>query len=166
MYQMTHKQHTEKLRRRQERISRQERLTNWYMINLSWGIVGIIALLIMGSLYRSSKILVYMQSVTWALTAIFAVAAIAVFALGKAGKIRNASRAVNYSIFLGVCAVGALWLSLYNRIRPLIESAARAILRNDAISVASYWNIRIPIIAIAVYLIIAFIIYTVKISNK
>lgn len=163
---MTHKQHAEKLRRRQERIDRQERLTNWYMINLSWGIVGIIALLIMRSLYRSAKILVYMQPVTWTLTAIFAVAAIVVFILGKAGKIKNTSRAVNYSIFLGVCAVGSLWLSLYNRIRPLIESAARAILRNDAISVASYWNIRIPIIAIVVYLVIAFIIYAVKVSKK
>ena len=34
-----------------------EHLTNWYMINLSWGILGIILLVFYGSLYKGSALL-------------------------------------------------------------------------------------------------------------
>lgn len=142
-----------------------EHLTNWYMINLSWGILGIILLVFYGSLYKSS-VLLYMNTVSWVLTALFAVAGTALFVLGKTGVIKNQSRACNYGIFMWVCAAVALWFALFNKLRMVIESAARAITGNEALAVTSYWNYRLPIIAIVVYLVIAFIIYLVKLGRK
>lgn len=158
--------HEEKLAEKRASEEYKEHLTNWYMLQLSWGIVGIIALLYIGSLYRDVNVLVHMQTVTWILTGVFAVGGLVVFGLGKSGVIKNTKRANNYAIFLGVCTLFALWLSLYNRIRPIMETVARAITRNPALSVNSYWNTRIPIIAISAYLIISFIVYTVKVLKK
>lgn len=152
--------------KRQERFARKEKLTNWYMINLTWGVVGILALLFIGNLYRSSSMVAHMQLVNWILTAVFAVAAVVLFVLGKSGKVKNASRANNYGIFMGVCAVVSLWLALYNRIRPVMEAVAQKVLGNPNLAVYSYWNTRIPIIAICVYLVVAFVVYAVKVTKK
>lgn len=149
---------------KKERVNKKEKLTNWYMINFTWGIVGIIALLFIASLYKKTAILVHMQTVNWVLTGLFAVSGIALFAFS--GKFKNKRRAVNYSIFLGICALFALWLALYNAIRPLIQSVARVVLNNPTLSVYSYWNTRIPIIAIVVYLIVSFVYYVVKVTKK
>ena len=99
-----------------DKEQRREKLTNWYMINLSFGILAIIAVLILRQLYLMPSMLSYMQIVTWVMTGVFAAAAIVVLSLGLTGKIKNKQRAVNYSIFLGVCALGSLWLALYNKI--------------------------------------------------
>lgn len=142
-----------------------EHLTNWYMINLSWGILGIILTVFYGSLYKGS-LLLYMNTISWVLTGIFAVVGIALFVLGKIGKIKNQSRACHYGIFMWVCAAVALWFALFNKLRMIIESAARAITGNQALAVTSYWNYRLPIIAIAVYLVVAFIVYLIKLGRK
>lgn len=139
-----------------------EKLTNTYMIQLSLGILGILALMVMRAMYRSLSTLLYMQTITAVLTVVFAVGAVALFVLGKSGKIKNSTRATHYSIFLIICAAFSLWLSLYNALRPIIESAARVILNNPALTVSSYWNIRIPVIAIVAYLVIAFIVYVIR----
>ena len=142
-----------------------EHLTNWYMINLSWGILGIILLVFYGSLYKGSALL-YMNTVSWVLTALFAVVGIVLFALGKTGVIKNQSRACHYGIFMWVCAAVALWFALFNKLRMVIESAARAITGNEALAVTSYWNYRLPIIAVAVYLVVAFIVYLINLGRK
>lgn len=156
----------ERKAKRQEKYKKKEELTNKYMITLTWGVVGIIALLILRAMYRNVSTLVHMQTITWVLTGLFAVGAVVVFCLGKAGKIKNLSRAKNYSILLIVCAAVCLWLSLFNVIRPVMETVARTILGNPSLIVTSYWNIRIPMIAIIVYLIVAFIIYAIKVTRK
>ncbi len=160
---MATRTYEEKKALRQERAAEKERLTNMYMINLTWGVVGIIAFIMLGTCYRTVNILVHMQMVTWILTGVFAAAAIGLFAIGKA---KNKSRAVNYSIFLGVCTLCSLWLSLYNVLRPLIEKAARVVLGNPNLMVSSYWNTRLPIIGICIYLVVAFIVYAVKVTKK
>lgn len=158
--------HEKRLAEKRASENYKEHLTNWYMLQLSWGIVGIIALLYIGSLYRNVNTLVHMQTASWIITAVFAAAGLVVFCLGKANVIKNTKRANNYAIFLGVCALFGLWLALYNKIRPVMESAARAVTGNAALSVNSYWNTRLPIIAIAAYLIISFIVYTIKVLKK
>ncbi|MEG1441437.1 MAG: hypothetical protein RSC29_02110, partial [Oscillospiraceae bacterium] len=53
-------EHIEKtIARRKEK----ERLTNWYMINLCWGIVGIVILSIFYYMYKSPNTLQYMDNV-------------------------------------------------------------------------------------------------------
>ena len=75
--------HEEKLAKKRASEEYKEHLTNRYMLQLSWGIVGIIALLYIGSLYRDVNVLVYMQTVTWILTGVFAVGGLVVFGLGN-----------------------------------------------------------------------------------
>lgn len=163
---MTAKLNKEKMDRRRERAAYKEHLTNWYMLNFIYGVLGIIVFLILGTCYRKSSMLVHMQTFSWVMTAIFAIGAATLFALGKMGKIKNTKRAVNYSILLGVCALFSLWLALYNKIRVIMEAAARVLLRNPNLSVNSYWNTRIPIILIVAYLVVSFIVYTVKVTRK
>ena len=107
-----------------------------------------------------------MQPLMWVLTGVFAAGAAVLFALGKTGVIKNGKRANNYAIFLGVCALVGLWLALYNKLRPVMETCARAILRNPNLTVSSYWNVWLPMIAIVVYLVAAFIYFAVKVTRK
>ncbi len=145
-----------------EKDVRAEKLTNWYMINLSFGVLAIIVLLILRKLYRTQSTLLYMQPAAWIMTAVFAAAAIVIFVLGKSGKIKNFSRARNYSIFMLFCALGGLWLALYNKLRIPLEKLVQAITRNPGQAVSSYWNIYLLMIAVVAYLIGAFIYYVIK----
>ena len=139
-----------------------EKLTNWYMINLTFGVLAIIVLLILRKLYRTQSTLLYMQTAAWIITAVFAAAAIVIFVLGKTGIIKNFGRARNYSIFMLFCALGGLWLALYNKLRIPLEKVVQAITRNPGQAVSSYWNIYLLMIAVAAYLIGAFIYYVIR----
>ena len=145
-----------------DKEQRREKLTNWYMINLSFGILAIIAVLILRQLYLMPSMLSYMQIVTWVMTGVFAAAAIVVLSLGLTGKIKNKQRAVNYGIFLGVCALGSFWLALYNKIRVAAENVLHFITNNTNLNINSHWNINLLIIGIVVYLIAAFVYYVIK----
>ena len=148
------------------RHERNEHLTNWYMINLCWAIAGILGLTAIYYGYRIVNTILAMQPLMWVLTGVFAAGAAVLFALGKTGVIKNGKRANNYAIFLGVCALVGLWLALYNKLRPVMETCARAILRNPNLTVSSYWNVWLPMIAIVVYLVAAFIYFAVKVTRK
>ncbi len=158
----TKKKNAQKNERLMNKAKKAEKLTNWYMINLCYGILAIIVILILRQLYRTPSTLVYMQTVTWIATGVFALAAVLLFVLGKTGKIKNYSRARNYSIFMLVCALGFLWLSLYNKIRIYAERAVHAITGNPGLAVSSYWNVNLLIIGVAAYLVIAFIYYVIR----
>ncbi len=142
---------------------RNEKLTNWYLINLTWGITGIIVLLLISKGYNNASTILAMQPMMWAFTAIFAIAAIALFAIGKA---KNSARISNYAVFSGICGFVALWVALYNKIRPLLENVVRTVLSNPNLTVSSYWNVRIPMIAIAIYLVVSFIWFAIKVTRK
>ena len=139
-----------------------EKLTNWYMIKLCFGVLAIIVLLILRKFYRTPSTLLYMQTAAWIITAVFAAAAIVIFVLGKLGIIKNFGRARNYSIFMLFCALGGLWLALYNKLRIPLEKVVQAITRNPDQAVSSYWNIYLLMIAVVAYLIGAFIYYVIK----
>lgn len=152
----------EKNKMRAERERRRESLTNWYMINLSFGLLAIIVVLLMNNLYRVGTTLVYTQIMSWCLVGVFAAAAIVLFVLGKRGVIRKKKRAYHYAEFMGVCALVSLWLALYNKIRYYAEIALVKITGNESLTISSYWNIRVIIIGIIAYLVIGFIYYIVK----
>lgn len=155
----------EKNRLRAERERRRESLTNWYMINLSFGLLAIVIVLLIGNLYRVGTTVIYTQIMAWSLTGVFAAAAVLLIILAKCGVIKAKKRAYNYSIFMGVCALGALWLALYNKIRFYVEIALQKITGNAALTIGSHWNIRVIVIGIIVYLVIGFIYYIVKLSR-
>ena len=140
-----------------------ERLTNWYLINLSWGVVGILALLLISRGYNNAGTILSMQPVMWVLTGVFALGTIALFAIGNTKK---SARINHYAIFSGVCTLVALWIALYNKIRPILESTLRTVLGNPNLNVYSYWNVRVPIIAIGIYLVVTFIWYAIKVTRK
>jgi hypothetical protein len=145
---------------------RNEKLTNWYMINLTWGVVGILALT---AIYRAShyvNTLMMIQPMAWVLTGVFALGAIALFVLGKTQAIKNTSRANNYAIFTAVCALVSLWLALYNKLRMPLESLLRTITGNASLMVSSYWNVWIPMALIGVYLVGAFIYLVIKLAKR
>lgn len=154
------------VKKNSNKYNRKEHLTNWYMINLCWGILGILALIGVYRGYRSMSSLSYMQPLMWVFTGVFAVAAAVLFTYPKFKEVKNKKRFINYGIFMLVCTAVSLWLALYNIIRPVIEKCARTILSNPGLMVNSYWNVRIPMILIGVYLVVAFIWYVVEVNKK
>ena len=55
------------------RREQNDRLANWYMINLGWSLLAIFVLLGIRQGYRSSSTILYMQGAMWVFTAVFAV---------------------------------------------------------------------------------------------
>lgn len=151
---------------KKQKINKKEQLTNWYMINLCWGIVGLIALTTADKGYKNVNTLLHMQTVMYIFTGVFAAGAIALFAIAASNKAKNIKRLKNYGFFSLICAFVSLWLALYNKLRPIIEKCIQGITNNASFTVSSYWNIKIPIILIIVYLIAAFIYYLIKIIKK
>lgn len=150
----------DKNERRRLKHEKLEKLTNWYMINLCWGVFAIIILKFIDNGYLSGSTIGIMNPLLWVVTALLAVGAVVVFVLGKKGIIKNFSRAKNYTIFLGVSTIGSLLVVLYPQIRSLLMKVIPALS-----SVHSSWRVYWIMIAIVVYLIAAFIYYLVK-SHK
>lgn len=148
--------------RRENRAKQKEKLTNWYMINLCWGLVGLLALTVIYYCYKDVTALMYMPVVTWVMTGTFAVAAIIVYVLGKNEVIKNKTRAIHYAGFLSVCAAASLWLALYNKIRVIMQAAVNALTGGRIATIGSYWNVWLLMIAIVVYLVVTLIYYIVK----
>ncbi len=145
------------------RRERNDHLTNWYMITLCWGITGILALLAVQHGYATPSTLLYMQPILWILTGVLALLAVGLFLFAKS---KNSVRANHYGWFVGVCALVALWLALYNKLRPILESFLRNILGHPEFTLTSFWNTRIPIIGIAVYLILGLIYFVCKVVKE
>ena len=155
--------------KKNNRITRRERnehLTNWYMINLCWGIAGIFVLILLYYGYNNVNTILAMQPMMWVFVGLFAAGAAVVWILGKTGVIKNTKRANHYAIFLIICLLAALWLALYNHIRPVLENCARIILNRPELTVSSYWNVWLLMIAIGIYLVGAFIYYVIKVTRK
>ncbi len=138
--------------------SKAERLTNQYMIQLSFGVLGVLLLLLLLKGYGSPQMVLKMQTITWVLFGIFALATVLLLVLGKTGVIKNKTRAYNYAILTGVSALVSLWLSLYNKLNSLLWDMN--------ITIHSNWRIYLPMIAIGVYLLIALVVLVVRVSKK
>jgi len=145
----------EKRRAKKERI---DKLTNWFMINLSWGVLGLIILGFIESAYSNVSTVLTAPIVVRILAGVFFVCGAVMFGLFKAGKIKNADRAKNYSIFLGVLTLISLWLGFWVQIRNIVIAVIPALanLRSEWWYV---WSLRYLLVA---YLVVAFIVVTVK----
>lgn len=125
-----------------------DKITNRFMINLVWGIVLIILLLYM------QDVLVFNWQIMKFPAIIFAVAAVALFACGKLGVIKNKSRAYDYSIFTAVLAVGSFIIAYYHKIRLVVGTSLDS----------RWWVIWGPVSLILAYLVFAFIWTVVSIA--
>lgn len=145
----------EKRREKQERI---EHLTNWYMINLSWGVAGLIALGFVESAYANAATILTAPIVMRILGAVFLLGAALVFVLGKSGVIKNTKRAIHYSVFLLVTSAVSFWIGFYTYIRNVVVAVIPSLsaLRSEWWFV---WSFRYILVA---YLLVAFIVVTVK----
>lgn len=146
-----------KRNKRREKKEKIDKLTNWYMINLSWGVVGLIALGFVESAYNGLYINT-VPTVMKVLAAIFFVFAAVLFALGKANVIKNTKRANNYAIFMAVVGLAGLWIGFYAKIRNLVVGIIPSLgsLRSEWWYA---WSIRYALI---VYLVVAFIVITIR----
>ncbi len=146
-----------KRNKRREKKEKIDKLTNWYMINLSWGVVGLIALGFVESAYGGLYINT-VPTVMKVLAALFFVFAVVLFALGKTHVIKNTKRANNYAIFMGVVGLASLWIGFFAKIRNFVVGIipALASLRSEWWYA---WSIRYVLVA---YLVVAFIVITIK----
>ena len=145
----------EKRREKRERI---DKLTNWFMINLSWGVLGLIVLRFVESAYSNVSTVLTAPIVVRILAAVFLICGAVVFGISKSGKIKNVGRAKNYSIFLGVLTLISLWLGFWVQIRNVVIAVIPALssLRSEWWYV---WSLRYLLVA---YLVVAFVVVTVK----
>ncbi len=146
-----------------QRKQKRERLTNQYMIQMSYGLLGIVILYAMTSLYKNVNTLPYMYYINWIIFGIFTVLAVAFIWAGAAKK---SNRLKNYGCMFVGCSLVALWMSLYNIIRPVMQNILRNLAGNEALNLDSFWVTRVPMIAIVIYLVIAFIVYCIRVSRK
>ena len=150
---------TIKREKKREKKATIDRLTNWYMINLAWGILGIVFLRIIESGYNSTDMLLKMPVIMKVLIGVFAIIAVGLFVCGKFVA-KGKSRLYNYSIFSGVLALISAWIGFFPQIRALSLSLVPSLYALD-----SRWWISWGIIVLIVsYLVIALILTSIKIK--
>ena len=152
---------TDMERKREKRRAKKEnidKMTNWYMINLTWGVVCFILLGFVENLYGSASTVLTAPLVMKIVGIVLALGAILLFVLGMPGIIKNTKRAYNYAIFVGIAALSSLWIGFYAVIRSAIIRIIPALgaLRSEWWYA---WGFRY---LIAAYLVIAFVVVTVK----
>ena len=149
-----------KQERNRQKNAAKERLTNQYMINLTWGFVGVIVLQLLGNVYNGWGI-TNANAMDWTMRIIGIV-----FALGGGALCyfwfrsdKERSRFMNYAIFSWVIAGIALFLSFFRQIRMLLV---------DWGILSVFW-VQVPqrfiwafMAGIALWLIVALVIYIVK----
>lgn len=145
----------EKRRAKKEKI---DKLTNWYMINLSWGVLGFIAFSFVENLFGSAETVLKAPMIMKILGIVFIVLGVLLFVLGKTNVIKNTKRANDYAIFMGVVALISLIIGFYSNIRNVVIG----ILPQAAALRSEWWYCWGFRYLLAAYLIIGFIVVTIK----
>lgn len=142
--------------RKMEKRATIDKATNWFMINLAWGILAII---ILSGI--QNKLLINPKA-AFTPTIIFAVLAVGLYVCSKAIKaLKNPKRFFNYAVFSLVIAVVSLYIGLFPQIRNIAGTLFPSILNLDS----RVWITRGPITLIAVYLVVAFVLTAIKIAK-
>ena len=151
----------DELKREKKREKRQllDRLTNRFMINLSWGVAGIVALRVIERGYSSSDTILQMPVIMKVFAGIFAVLAIALAVCGKMKVIKNTTRCYDYAIFTGVVALTALWIGFYDKIIFFVRNVLN-ITVNDSRWFIS-WGL---IVGIVIYLVLMLVWTVIRVT--
>lgn len=138
-----------KREKKAEKRRKIDKITNWFMISMSWGILLIIILLYMqNTLVANPKVLIIPGI-------IFALAAGALFVLAKINLIKNVIRAYNNAVFTLVLAVGSFLIAFYPRIRLVVGTSLDS----------RFWVTWAPITIIIAYLAVAFVLTSVGVAR-
>jgi len=142
---------------RKQKSAAREKLTNWYMINLAWGFVGVIVLQLILMAYSPfptpGTILI-----TRIMAGVFAAGGTALLILWfRGGKVRQ--RFLNYTIFTGICAVVLLCISFFAEIRLFFVNTGIFSIFHMFMPHRMIWAF---MILIGVWLVVALVIYFVK----
>ncbi len=145
----------QELKREKQREKRQslDRLTNRFMINLAWGIVGIVALRFVENGYGSASTILQMPTTMKVFAGIFAVLAVGLFVCGRFNVLKNTCRCYNYAIFSAVIALISLWIGFYAQIRLFFVNIIPALGGLDS----RWWISWGPIAAVIIYLVVMLI---------
>ena len=144
-----------KRERKREKTRALERTTNRFMINLAWGIVGIVLLRIVERGYSSADTILQMPVIMKVLAVIFALGAIALFVCGKKGFIKNTTRCYDYAVFTLVAALASLWIGFYEKMIVVARNVFN-ITASD-----SRWFISWGLIAAVVVYLVAMLVWTI-----
>ncbi len=142
---------TKKLEKR-EKI---DKATNWFMINLAWGILAIIVLAGIQNKIMITPKKAFIPAI------IFAVVAVGLFVCGKLKVLKNTKRVNDYAWFSAVITLVSLYIGLYTKIRVIAGGLIPSLLNVDS----RVWVGQAPITLIGIYLVVAFVVTTVKIAT-
>lgn len=149
-----------KRQKRMEKRAKIDKATNRFMINLSWGLLGILCLRFVENGFLGSAA-ASMPTVMKVLAGVFAAVAIALAVCGKYRVFKNTSRTFDYSIFAAVVCLVSLFIGFYAPIRLFLGSMFKGLLSVDS----RWWISRGPITLIVVYLIVDFLWIAFKIAR-
>lgn len=167
--------------KKQKKLAKQakvDKVTNWFMINLAWGVFGFIVLR-----YMSNPLMTDYENTFKAGLGVFAIivgiVAVLLLGWGLLGKFnvlkaddsnktvakfaKGSKRAFNYGIFTAVLTVIVYYLSVYNEVRYFILNKFTW-LYETPFQLQEFWTTNGLSYAIGIYLFGAFIYTAVKIA--
>ncbi len=150
----------QKIKKEKKRAKRAsiDKLTNWYMINLAWGILAIVILRFIESGYSSPETILVMPVLLKSFLLVFALISVALFLCGKLWLSKYKSRLYNYSIFSAVLAIVSAWIAFYPQIRNVLVSLFPGLYSLDS----RWWVSWGLIVLLIVYLIVSLIGVSIK----
>jgi len=155
---------------RRTKAAAREKLTNWYMINMTWAFVGIIVLQLVLQGYNTlgvwrwagtpprGMVIMVMDLALWIAAGVFILGNGVLFYFWWRGGRQN-KRMFNYMIFLDVCIVVVALITFWNQIRMWF---IRLGIPASGIFGHSHWRIWFFMVGIGVWLLVALVIYFIK----
>ena len=152
-----------KKERNRARSEARERLTNWYMLQMAYGFVGVIVLHFIGNWYNmfhkpwiqigGMSHLTYMDLAMFITATVFALGGgVLLYLWFKSGK--EKSRFFNYAIFSWVITIVAVLISFYAQIRNVLMSMGLPLG-----GVHSNWKVWFFMSLIGIWLVVGFVYY-------
>ena len=161
-----------KRRKKAEKKAKVDKITNWFMINLAWGVFGFIVLRYLeGPLMNDwddfmtgeigpVKSFLGTLAICLGVLAVLLLALRVVLNYKEIKFFKTKSRVLNYGIFTAVVAAVVYYLSAYNRIRQFIVGIFPSLVNMDT----SFWITGALTYAIGIYLVGAFIYTAVRVA--
>lgn len=178
-----------KKQKKAEKKAKIDKITNWFMINLAWGIFGFIILRYMSNpiatdyneFIDGQEVVGPVKSFLGTFAIILGIIAILLLVWGLLTKFNvikcpanpksavkklfaNSQRFINYGVFAAVLTVVTYYLSIYNKVRMYVLNAFPSLWESTTFSTQEFWISGGISYAIGAYLLVAFIYTAVKVA--